>query len=232
MAKSRYSQAIENLTEHLREKEKQRAKWAKEKWFHIDGKIYSFGRFFLPLLFAVSFVVHFLLCAIIYNNIPAIQRMRTGTKELQNTLAKEDFSVYIYLGISLVCMILLLVYIIKLIRKKYQNTELGLFVNSGVLFVFTLVRLFVDMARYPDNSLLGGAPPIPATAVYGISAALFGVMFLYALCLLSTRVSDNKQLKLTVESTLNKILPDEDEAKLLSQDDMAEYIEDYLKKQN
>ncbi len=231
MAKSRYSQAIENLTEHLRIKEKQRAKWAKEKWFHIDGKIYSFGRIFLPILFVISFMVHFLLCAIIYNNIPAVQRLRTGTKELQNNLAKDDFSVYVYLGISLVCVILLLVCITKFLRKKYENTELLLTINSGVLFAFTLVRLFVDMSRYPDNSLLGGAPPISATAVYGISAVLFGIMLVYALCLLGTRVSDNKELKLTVESTLNKILPDGDEAKLLSQDDMAEYIEDYLKKQ-
>ncbi len=230
MAKSRYAKSIENLTEYLKEQEKARAKWAKEKWFHTEGKIYSFGRVFLPLLFVVSFVVEFLLCAIIYNNIPAVQRMRTGTKELQNTLAKDDPSVPIYLFVVGVCIVLILVTIICFVAKRYKNTEIMLVVNSAIICVFTIVRAFLDSSTYPDNSLVADTAPFSAIAIYVVSAILFGIMLIYSICLLRVKLEDNYQLKLSIESTLEKILPDTDEAKLLSEDDVAELVDKYLEK--
>lgn len=231
MAKSRYAKSIENLTNYLKEKEKRRVKWAKEKWFHTEGKIYSFGRYFLPLLFVASFVVEFVLCAIIYNNIPAVQRMRTGTQELQNTLAKDDPSVPIYLFVVGVCIILLLITVVRFAIKKHKNTEIMLVVNSGIICVFTILRAFLDSSTYPDNSLLADTPPFSAIAIYVVSAILFGIMLIYSICLLRVKLEDNYQLKLSLESTLEKILPNTDEAKLLSEDDIAELVDKYLEKQ-
>ena len=62
------------------------------------------------------------------------------------------------------------------------------------------------------------------------SQRLFGIMLIYSICLLRVKLEDNYQLKLSIESTLNKILPDTDEAKLLSEDDIAELVDKYLEK--
>ena len=228
MAKSKYDQSIERLTEYLKNKEKNRAKWAKEKWLHTEGKIYSFGRIFLPLLFIASFFVQFVLSAIIYNNIPAVQRLRTGTQELQNTLAKEDASVPVYLVVTAICLLLLFITVVRFAIKKYKNSEIMLVVNSGVMCVFTIVRAFLDSGTYPDNSLLTDVQPFSAIAIYVVSAIIFGVMFIYSMFLLCVKTSDNKQLKLSIESTLERILPADEESKLLSEDDMADIIDKYL----
>ena len=89
-------------------------------------------------------------------------------------------------------------------------------------------RFGADQGTFPDNSNYDGAPTFTYFEYCLFTLAVFGVLTIYAIILMAIAIYDKKEFNRNVEHTLFKIIPQNKDGDLLTEDEYAKLIDEYI----
>lgn len=219
MSKSNYSESVKKLRAFLKEKETYRQDWAHEKWSHTDGRIFKAGRVLVPILSVIGIVLMGIVCIIRRVNIP-----ENGL----NNLAKDDPLIYPFFALVVVAFCVLVYTAIKFIKASYKKSPFLLFGTSLFLSLCALLRYSADQGTFPDNSNYEAAPPFTYFELCLFTLAVFGVLTVYGAILVVITLRDKREFDRNVEHTLLKIITENVKDDLLTEDEYARLIDEYI----
>ena len=228
MSKSNYSESVKKLRAFLKEKETYRQDWANEKWMHTDGRFFGIGRFLIPILTVIGAIFMVMVCIIRFVNIPEIGRLIVGNAYGLNSTAKDDPSIYKFFALVFIAICLSIYIAIRFIKGKYQKSPYLLFGTSLFLSVCALLRYFADQNTFPDNSNYDGAPTFTYFEYCLFTLAVFAAITIYAVLLSIIAIRDKREFDRNVEYILLKIIPNKKSGDLLTEDEYARLIEEYI----
>ncbi|MBQ5591273.1 MAG: hypothetical protein IIU65_06300 [Clostridia bacterium] len=228
MAKSNYQESVKALKVYLKEKEEKRRDWAKEGWTHSDGKLFKIGRGLIPLLSVIGAFLMVLVCLIRFVNIPEIGKMLVSTSYGLNNTAKDDPLIYPFFALVFIALCVLIYCAIRFLMAKYKNSPLILFITSLFLSLCSLLRYFADQGTFPDNSDFDGAPTFTYFEYCLFTLTVFAVLAIYGLILLGINIKDNREFNRNFEHTLLKISSKSKNSDLLTEDEYAKLIDEFL----
>lgn len=222
-----YSASVKRLRAFLKEKEESRQKWAREKWIHTDGRLFKFGRAFVPIVGFIGFCAMFVVCLIRWANIPSVNRwLLDYNNQTTNTTAREDVLIWPFLILSAVALVLLVVIAVRFIIGKYRANAGMLLGVSCYLSFGSILRYFADQGTFPDNSTseLGSTYTYYEYCIF--ACVVFAVLLVYSIMLLTITVKDKREFNRIVDNTIVKITKDNSD--LLTEDDYSRLIDEYI----
>ena len=228
MAKKDYNESVKRLRELLNERENERRKWAKEKWGHTDGKFFKIGRVLVPVLSVIGLFLMVIVCLVRFANIPEINRALIDSKYGSNSYMKEDPLIYPFFAVVFILLCLLVFCSIRFIKARYDKTPTVLFITSILLSLSALLRYCADKGTFPDNSNFDGAPTYTYFEYCLFTLFVFAVLTVYALILVIIKLRDKNYFNSIVNETIVKITQDKENGDLLTEDDYAVLINEYV----
>ena len=224
-----YNESMNRLREFLKEKEESRKDWAKEKWSRADGEMFRIGRILVPILSFIGMISMILVCLIRFVNIPEIGRALANSEAGLNNTAVDDSFIYPFFALVFISLCLLVYTAIRFIKGKYQKTPCLLFFNSLFLSVCALLRYCADQGTFPDNSNYDGAPTFTYFEYCMFTLVVFAILMIYGFVLLMIARHDKREFNRNVEHVLNNvILPKDSSGELLTEEQYAKLIDEYL----
>lgn len=230
MSKSNYSESVKKLRVFLRQKEDERQIWAGEKWSHANGRFFQIGRVLVPIIMAIGLIAMGLVCMIRFANIPEINQALSATKAGTNAYMKDDATIYPFFALVFIAFCFCVYTVIRFIKGEYKKTPYYLLGTSVFLTICSLLRYCADQGTFPDNSDYELGPTFTYYEYCLFTLAVFAVLTIYALILVILTIRDNKEFNKTVEHTLLKIVPKNETGNLLTEDDYAKLIDEYIEK--
>lgn len=230
MSKNNYNESVKKLRAFLSEKEVLRQDWAKEKWSHADGNFFRIGRVLVPILSVAGLVLMALVCMIRFANIPEINHALTNSVTGTNSYMKEDALIYPFFILVFLSLCFSVYVFIRFIVGKYKKSPFMLFFNSLFLSLCALLRFFADQGTFPDNSDFELGPTFSYYEYCIAVLVVFGILTLYALVLVIMSIRDKREFEQNVEHTLLKIIQNEKNDDLLTEQQYSELIDEYIEK--
>ncbi len=230
--KNKYSESVKKLRAFLLEKESLRQDWAKEKWSHANGNVFTIGRVLVPIVSVVGFCLMFIVCLIRFANIPEINRMLAGSVEGTNDYMVNDPTIYPFFVLVFLSMCFGVYIFIRFIAGKYKKSAFMLFFNSLFLCLCAGIRYVADQGTFPDNSDFELGPTFSYYEYALATLVVFAVLVVYALILVILNIKDKREFEQNVEHTLLKIVNKSENGDLLTEEEYAKLIDDYIEKQS